>query len=58
MSCCQEHGPSGRCYRRSDGSDWTVELEIGGRLWMKSAAEQVITVNAADLDSGEWERVV
>lgn len=49
---------TGRIYRRlRDRAHWTVELEIGGAVWLKSDSGQVITARADQLNGAEWERI-
>ena len=50
--------PAGRIYsNRRNREALTVELEIGGKLWLRSARGKVITMRAQMLASHEWERI-
>ncbi len=57
MTYHHEMIPNGRIYRRADGTNWTVELEIGGAVWLKSDSGEVITARADQLNGAEWERI-
>lgn len=51
------NNPTGRVYRnRSTRQHWTVELEIGGAVWLRSDEGQLITSRAERLSDPEWER--
>ncbi len=51
-------GPVGRVYRnRRTREVWTIELEIGGLVWLRSDNRQVITTRMDALSEAEWERV-
>lgn len=51
------NNPTGRVYRnRRTRQCWTVELEIGGAIWLRSDDGQLITARADSLASAEWER--
>lgn len=50
--------PAGRVYSNSRNREtWTVELEIGGSLWLRSGHGKVITMRACRLARHEWERI-
>ncbi len=57
MTYHHEMTPNGRIYRRADGTHWTVELEIGGAVWLKSDSEELIVERADKLNGSNWERV-
>ncbi|WP_288080339.1 hypothetical protein [Pseudomonas sp.] len=52
------NNPTGRIYRkRNTREHWTVELEIGGAVWMRSDTGQLTTLRAYRLGTAEFERV-
>lgn len=57
MTYHHEMTPNGRAYRRHDGTLWTIELEVGCAVWLKSDSGQVITARADQLNGAEWERI-
>ena len=57
MTYHHEMNTNGSTYRRRDGTLWTIELEVGGAVWLKSDSGQVITARADQLNGSEWERI-
>jgi hypothetical protein len=52
------NNPTGRVYRnRRTRMAWSVELEIGGAVWLRSDAGQLITARVDSLSGSEWERI-
>lgn len=49
------YGPTGRIYQDPTGTDWTVELEIGGTVWLSGAGQLIRIASLALLAT--WRRI-
>lgn len=59
MDSFDEFGsPAGRIYQHGPSLDiWTIELEIGGVVWLVSDNNEIRQLGLPDLETPEWRRI-